>query len=53
VFNIRRHGILLGEGAVHVYRAIGEFVQHLSPGEPSPLPPVKMENNLGKENEVS
>lgn len=53
VFNIKRHGILLGEGAVHVYRAIGEFVQRLPLGAPPPHPPVKMENNLEKDNGVS
>jgi esterase/lipase len=53
VFNIKRHGILLGEGAVHVYRAIGEFVQRLPLGAQPPQPPVKMENNLEKDNGVS
>lgn len=37
VFNLKRHGILLGEGAEQVYRAIGEFIQHLPLGL-SPIP---------------
>lgn len=28
-FNFNRHGILLGEGAEMVYRAIGNFIEHL------------------------
>ncbi len=29
LFNFKRHGILLGEGAYRVHRAIGEFIEHL------------------------
>jgi hypothetical protein len=29
LFNFDRHGILLGEGAERVYRAIGEFIDQL------------------------
>jgi esterase/lipase/1-acyl-sn-glycerol-3-phosphate acyltransferase len=35
VFNFNRHGILLGEGAHRVHRAIGNFIDHLD------LPPTK------------
>jgi esterase/lipase len=30
LFNFDRHGILLGDGAERVYRAIGNFLTHLS-----------------------
>jgi esterase/lipase len=29
LFNFQRHGILLGEGANRVYRAIGDFLEHI------------------------
>jgi esterase/lipase len=29
LFSFERHGILLGEGAYRVHRAIGDFVDHL------------------------
>ena len=29
VFNLKRHGILLGEGSLGVHRAIGDFVDRL------------------------
>jgi esterase/lipase len=29
LFNFQRHGILLGEGAKRVYRAIGDFLDHI------------------------
>ena len=30
LFNFDRHGILLGEGAERVHRAIGDFVQRVT-----------------------
>ena len=30
LFNFNRHGILLGEGAERVHRAIGDFVQRVT-----------------------
>ena len=32
LFNFQRHGILLGEGAERVYRAIGDFLDHIRKG---------------------
>ena len=29
VFNLRRHGILLGEGSQHVHQTIGDFIDQL------------------------
>ena len=34
MFNFRRHGILLGEGAERVYRTIGDFVAHVRSAPP-------------------
>ncbi|MDA8140513.1 MAG: alpha/beta fold hydrolase, partial [Desulfobacteraceae bacterium] len=44
-FNIKRHGILLGEGSERVHRTIGEFVDQLRKGRRkpvvSPAPPIE------------
>ncbi|MFO7645322.1 MAG: alpha/beta fold hydrolase [Desulfosarcina sp.] len=32
LFNLARHGILLGDGAERVYRAIGDFLEHVREG---------------------
>jgi esterase/lipase len=53
VFNMKRHGILLGEGAEHVYRAIGEFVKHLPQGKARTETPAKEKNHEEKENNIS
>jgi esterase/lipase/1-acyl-sn-glycerol-3-phosphate acyltransferase len=44
VFNLKRHGILLGEGSQRVHQVIGGFVDRLlaMPGQPAP-PPVAQE----------
>ena len=36
MFNFQRHGILLGEGAERVYRAIGDFLAHIRSSPPPP-----------------
>ena len=38
LFNFQRHGILLGEGAERVYRAIGDFLDHIRKGPRSLSP---------------
>jgi esterase/lipase/1-acyl-sn-glycerol-3-phosphate acyltransferase len=43
VFNIKRHGILLGEGSERVHRTIGEFVKHIPLETPDKLAPTPTE----------
>ena len=38
LFNFQRHGILLGDGAERVYRAIGDFLDHIRKGPRSLSP---------------
>jgi esterase/lipase/1-acyl-sn-glycerol-3-phosphate acyltransferase len=40
MFNFQRHGILLGEGAQRVYRAVGDFLDHIRRRPPSARPPT-------------
>jgi esterase/lipase/1-acyl-sn-glycerol-3-phosphate acyltransferase len=49
VFNIKRHGILIGEGSERVYRTIGDFIQHIPLGKdhmnkPAPVPAAHEES---------
>ena len=54
MFNFQRHGILLGEGAERVYRAIGDFLDHLRQNSPSVTIPVKeLPENGGLKTEES
>jgi esterase/lipase/1-acyl-sn-glycerol-3-phosphate acyltransferase len=43
-FNIKRHGILLGEGSERVHRVIGQFVQQLFSGKavPKAVAPMRL-----------
>ncbi len=41
LFNFQRHGILLGEGAERVYRAIGDFLDHIRNRPRPAAPPVE------------
>jgi esterase/lipase len=38
MFSFKRHGILLGDGAQRVYRAVGDFLDHIR-ATPSPVAP--------------
>ena len=40
MFSFQRHGILLGEGAHRVYRAVGDFLDHIRRRPPSAMPPT-------------
>jgi esterase/lipase len=42
LFNFQRHGILLGEGSERVYRAIGDFLDHIRK-HPSTVEPTSRE----------
>ncbi len=44
LFNFQRHGILLGEGAQRVYRAIGDFLEHIRK-HPSTAAPTSEETS--------
>ena len=44
LFNFQRHGILLGDGAKRVYRAIGDFLDHIRKG-PSTAAPASEETS--------
>ena len=54
MFNFQRHGILLGEGAQRVYRAVGDFLDHIRKN-PSPVVRRKAEEakDLQTESEAS
>ena len=43
LFNFQRHGILLGEGSERVYRAIGDFLDHIRK-QPRPAPAPETES---------
>jgi esterase/lipase/1-acyl-sn-glycerol-3-phosphate acyltransferase len=54
MFNFKRHGILLGDGAERVYRSIGNFMDHIRKDSRVPMPidqgPTESgENGEGKE----
>jgi esterase/lipase len=44
VFNLPRHGILLGEGAYHVHRVIGDFIDRLAVAPPVRIAPAIEKN---------
>ncbi|MFO7716245.1 alpha/beta fold hydrolase [Desulfosarcina sp.] len=46
LFNFQRHGILLGEGADRVYRAIGDFLEHIR-NNSRPAAPVRAQAHAG------
>jgi esterase/lipase/1-acyl-sn-glycerol-3-phosphate acyltransferase len=48
LFNFQRHGILLGEGAERVYRAIGDFCKHIRKNSRSIPIPVETRSEDGK-----
>ncbi len=49
MFSFQRHGILLGEGAQRVYRAVGDFLDHIRRHPPSVRPPMISGPEMEKE----
>ena len=49
MFSFQRHGILLGEGAQRVYRAVGDFLDHIRRRPPSAKPPTTIAPEKEKE----
>ncbi len=47
MFNFQRHGILLGEGAERVYRAIGNFLDHIRKNSRSHIIPIEALSESG------
>ena len=49
MFSFERHGILLGDGAQRVYRAVGDFLDHIRRRPPSAMPPMTVLREEDKE----